>query len=71
MLVYKVSYVVIGGEYPGGIKNEIYRPQTGDHVKIGPMTFEVVEVHEIMPARDEFQFLHATVKPLEETEPTT
>lgn len=65
MMVYKVSYVVIGGEFPGGIKNEIERPNPGDHVQIGPNTFVVVEVHEIMPPRDDFQFLHATVKPLE------
>lgn len=61
-MIYKVSYVVIGGEYPGGIKNETARPQPGDLVQIGPLMFEVVEVHEVMPPRDDFQFLHATVK---------
>lgn len=64
-MIYKVSYVVIGGEYPGGIKNEVDRPQPGDIVRIGLMEFEVVEVHEIMPPRDDFQFLHATVRPVE------
>jgi hypothetical protein len=63
-MVYKVSYVVQGGEYPGGIKNERERPKVGDIVQVGPMKFEVVEVHEIMPPRDDFQFLHATIKPL-------
>ena len=63
-MIYKVSYVVQGGEYPGGIKNEEDRPQIGATVQIGPMLFEVVEVHEIIPPRDDFQFLHATVKPL-------
>ena len=62
-MIYKVSYVVQGGEYPGGIKNQYVRPQVGDIVQIGPMMFEVTEVHEIMPARDDFQFLHATVRP--------
>lgn len=65
MMIYKVSYVVIGGEYPGGIKNEIERPEPGNRVQIGPMEFEIVEVKEIMPPRDDFQFLHATVKPVE------
>ncbi|MCU0495946.1 MAG: hypothetical protein MUF87_01190 [Anaerolineae bacterium] len=65
-MIYKVSYVVQGGEYPGGIKNEEVYPQPGAHVKIGPMTFEIVEVHEIIPPRDDFQFLHATVKPVTE-----
>jgi len=69
-MIYKVSYVVIGGEYPGGIRNEIEPPKPGDHVQIGTTMFEVVEVHEVMPPRDDFQFLHATVKPLEGAQKT-
>lgn len=64
-MIYKVSYVVQGGEYPGGIKNEYERPEVGTKVQIGPMEFEITEIHEIMPPRDDFQFLHATVKPVE------
>jgi hypothetical protein len=66
-MIYKVSYVVSGGDFPGGIKNESERPQVGAIVQIGRMKFEVTEVHEIIPPRDDFQFLHATVKPLETT----
>jgi hypothetical protein len=66
-MIYKVSYVVIGGDYPGGIKNEVERPNIGDVVQIGRMKFEVTEIHEIIPPRDDFQFLHATVRPLEES----
>ena len=65
-MIYKVSFVVLGGEYPGGIKNLYERPKVGDKVEIGSMVFEVIEVHEIMPPRDDFQFLHATVKPVGE-----
>jgi hypothetical protein len=65
-MIYKVSYVVVGGDYPGGIKNEVERPNIGDVVQIGRMKFEVTEIHEIIPPRDDFQFLHATVRPLEE-----
>lgn len=65
-MIYKVSYVVQGGEYPGGIKNHEERPTPGTRVQIGRMTFEIVEIHEIMPPRDDFQFLHATVKPLDD-----
>jgi hypothetical protein len=61
-MIYKVSYVVIGGEYPGGIKSQYERPQVGDRVKFGRKTFEVTEVQEISPPRDDFQFLHATVR---------
>jgi hypothetical protein len=64
-MIYKVSYVVIGGEYPGGIRNESECPQVGDIVQIGRTQFEVMEIHEIIPPRDDFQFLHATVKPVE------
>lgn len=64
-MIYKVSYVVHNGEYPGCIKNETTYPQPGTRVRIGRLEFEVVEVHAIMPPRDNFQFLHATVKPAE------
>ena len=67
-MIYKVSYVVIGGDYPGGIKNETEKPFVGGTVQIGRLKFEVVEIHEIIPPRDDFQFLHATVKPLEESQ---
>jgi hypothetical protein len=65
MMTYKVSYVVIGGEHPGAIVNEFKRPEIGDQVQIGKFTFQVVEVHEVMPPRGDFAFLHATVKPVE------
>ncbi|HEX2622258.1 MAG TPA: hypothetical protein VHL11_19000 [Phototrophicaceae bacterium] len=65
-MIYKVSYVVQTGDYPGGIKNEDQYPQPGMKVRIGLQDFEIVEVHDIMPPRDNFQFLHAMVKPLEE-----
>lgn len=67
-MIYKVSYVVMGGEHPGGIMNHANRPQVGDKVQIGKLIFEVVEIHEVMPPRGDFQFLHATVKPVEVTE---
>jgi hypothetical protein len=60
-MIYKVSYVVQGGEHPGGIRNESTRPQVGDTVKIGPRIFQITEIHEMMPPRDGFQFLQALV----------
>ncbi|MBC8098180.1 MAG: hypothetical protein H7Y11_01945 [Armatimonadetes bacterium] len=62
-MIYKVSYVVANGDYPGGIKNEDHYPQPGMRVQIGRTEFEVTQVHAIMPPRGDFQFLHATVKP--------
>jgi hypothetical protein len=70
-MIYKVSYVVQGGEFPGGIQNEYERPRIGGTVQIGPNEFEVVEIHEIMPPRDDFQFLHATVKPAQKAKKKT
>jgi hypothetical protein len=61
-MMYKVSYVVQGGQYPGAIKNQEEKPEVGGIVVIGPRKFEVIEVYEMMPPRDDFQFLHATVK---------
>jgi len=67
-MIYKVSYVVQGGEFPGGIRNQTDEPTIGDLVQIGPNQFEIVEVFEIMPPREDFQFLHATVKAITEEE---
>ncbi|HEX3053941.1 MAG TPA: hypothetical protein VHP83_25020 [Aggregatilineaceae bacterium] len=64
MITYKVSYVVIGGEHPGAIVNELARPEVGGQVKIGKSTFEIVEIYEVMPMRGDFAFLHATVRPV-------
>ena len=64
-MIYKVSYVILGGKHKGGIKNQYERPQVGDHVRWGRSSYEVIEVMEIMPPRDDFQFLHATARPLE------
>ncbi len=63
-MIYKVSYVILGGRHKGGIKSQEERPKVGDHVRFGRGTFEVIEVKEIMPPRDDFQFLHATARPL-------
>ena len=64
-MIYKVSYVVQSGEYPGSIKNEETEPKIGDRVMVGPIECEIIEVLQIMPPRGEFLFLHATVVPVE------
>lgn len=61
-MIYKVSYVVIGGEHPGAIANVNEPPKVGDRVKLGKDEFEIIEVLELMPPRGEFSFLHATCK---------
>ena len=60
--IYKVSYVVRGEDHPGAILNMDHPPKVGDRVHIGTREFTVVEVVELIPPREEFHFLHATVK---------
>ncbi len=60
--IYKVSYVVRGEDHPGAILNTDRAPRVGEHVHIGEREFTVVEVQELIPPRDEFHFLHATVR---------
>jgi hypothetical protein len=64
-MIYKVSYVVVGGEHPGAIANVDKPPQVGDRVKLGNYDFEIIEILELMPPRGEFSFLHATCKMVE------
>ncbi len=59
-MIYKVSYVVVGGEHPGAIANVDQPPHVGDIVTLGRNQFRVLEVLELMPPRGEFSFLHAT-----------
>jgi hypothetical protein len=63
-MVYKVSYVVLGGEHPGAIINQFEQPEVGQVVQIGKSFFEIVEINELMPPRGDFAFLHATVRML-------
>ncbi len=67
-MIYKVSYVVVGGKkkYPGGVMNQYERPKVGDQIQLGSVKFEIIEVASVMPPNDDFEFLHATVKPLDE-----
>lgn len=62
-MIYKVSYVVQGGDHPGAIVNEDEKPEVGQVITLGSKEFEVIEVVDLMPARGDFSFLHVTVKP--------
>jgi hypothetical protein len=61
-MIYKVSYVVLGGQHPGAIRNERARPATGDQIRLGRRRFEVIEVSDLLPPRDEIQYLHVTLR---------
>ena len=64
-MIYKVSFVVQGGTHPGGIQNLDERPQIGDKLKLGNHEFEIIEVLEIIPPRENFAYLHATCRTAE------
>ncbi len=65
-MIYKVSYVVIGGEYPGAVVNQDAPPQEGDIVKLAGQRFRVVEIADLIPPQGDFAYIHAALEPLEE-----
>ncbi len=62
-MIYTVSYVVIGNNHPGAVMSQHERPVVGAQVEIGGVRFEIVEVKRMLPPREDFEFLHATVRP--------
>lgn len=65
-MIYKVSFVIQGGGHPGAIQNMEGRPKEGDRVRLDNELYEIVEVLEIIPAKGEFGYLHATCRPVKE-----
>jgi hypothetical protein len=70
-MIYTVSYVVTGGKkkYPSGMMNQYERPQVGEYVQLGDSLFVITEVKRMLPPTDDFEFLHATVEPVEQEVP--
>ncbi|MGQ9467504.1 MAG: hypothetical protein ACUVXE_08895 [Anaerolineae bacterium] len=64
-MIYKVSYVVLGGQHPGAIVNQDTPPRLGEVVVLGQNRFEVVEVTDLIPPRGDFAYLHVTLRPVE------
>ncbi len=62
MTIYKISYVVIDQDHPGGIINLDHHPSRGEMLKIGNVTYEVQEIIELMPPQGGFHYLHLTCK---------
>lgn len=63
-MIYKVSYVVLGGRHPGAIVSRETAPRVGEIVTLGDDRFEVVEVVDLIPPRGDFAYLHVTLKPV-------
>jgi len=68
MPIYKVSFVIVGGDYPGTIVNLSRPPEVGEKVKLGAQVYRVVEVLNLIPPRGDFHYIHATCRPLQPDE---
>jgi len=68
MAIWKVSYVVKSSELPGGIINLDHTPEPGEILQIGDTHLEILEAFELIPARGDFHYIHATCKVIEQTE---
>jgi hypothetical protein len=66
MMIYKVSYVVVGKPHLGVIVNLDTPPRVGDRVELGDEMCEVSEVIDLIPPREDFAYLHVTCRPVEE-----
>jgi hypothetical protein len=66
-MIYKVSYVVVGGSHPGAIVNQDAAPRLGEVVELGGKRFEVAEVTDLIPPRGDFAYLHVTLRPADQT----
>ncbi len=68
MAVYKVSYVIKNSDHPGGIINLEEQPKIGEKIHLGDLELQIMELHELMPPRGAFNYLHATCKLVEKEE---
>jgi hypothetical protein len=64
---YRVSFVALGDEHPGGIQTLDHRPTVGDEWVVGGLRFEIVEVKDLFPPYGEIAYLHATCRRIEQT----
>lgn len=66
-MIYKVSYVVVGGDRRGAVINQDYAPEVGAQVELGDQLCEILEVQELVPPMGDFAYLHVTCRPVVET----
>ena len=65
-MIYKVSYVVIGGQHRGMVINQTEAPQVGHRIELDEQVCEIIEVQELVPPMGDFAYLHVTCRLLEE-----
>jgi len=67
-MIYKTSYVIVGGHHPGAIVNLDRAPKLGELVELGGQQFEVIEIADLIPPQGDFAFLHVMLHPVKEKE---
>ncbi len=67
-MIYKVSYVIVGGQHRGMVINQEEAPQVGHHVELDEQMCEIIEVQELVPPMGDFAYLHATCRAIEKEE---
>lgn len=63
-MIYKVSYVIVGGQHRGMVINQDEAPQVGHRVELDEQVCEIIEVQELVPPMGDFAYMHATCRPL-------
>ena len=61
-LMMREAYTQWMRDHSGAIVNLQERPQVGQHLRVGDLEVEVVEVIDLLPPRGDFYFLHATCR---------
>jgi hypothetical protein len=69
VIIYKLSFVVLGRRDIGRIQNMAEEPQPGQIVYLNDEPYEIIEVMELMPPRGNFVYLHATCRPVSPNSP--
>ncbi len=67
-MIYKVSYVILGGTVPGAIMNQDHPPKIGEHIEIMNTHCEVMEVQDLLPPQGDFAYLHVTCRVIDSEE---
>ena len=63
-MIYKISYVIAGQPGSGLIRNEDHLPRPEEVIRLGDTEYSITEVIELIPARGDWGYYHATCVPV-------
>jgi hypothetical protein len=61
-VICKLSIVIPAYEHAGAILDTNHVPEIGERLNLGDALVEVIELEELLPARGDFRFFHATCR---------